>query len=52
VQDPHMQQLLHDFQEQFEEPHGLSPTCPHDHWIPLTKGAGPVNVHLYRYPQY
>jgi len=52
VQDPHMQQLLHDFQELFEEPHRLSPTRPHDHRIPITKGAGPVNVHPYRYPHY
>lgn len=52
VPDPDLQQILHNFQELYEEPHGLPPTRTHDHRIPLTKGAGPINVRPYRYPHY
>ncbi|KAK9071834.1 hypothetical protein SSX86_008263 [Deinandra increscens subsp. villosa] len=50
--DPIITSLLQQFQPLFEETHGLPPSRSHDHHIPLTNEAIPVNVKPYRYPHF
>ena len=45
-----LQELLHEFQDLFEEPRGLPPNRRHDHRIQIVPGAEPANVRPYRYP--
>lgn len=44
-------QLLHENEDLFVVPTGISPTRDHDHRIPLLLGTNPVNIKPYRYPQ-
>ena len=43
-------QLLADYLSVFQIPHGLPPSRPHDHHIPLLPNTTPVKVKPYRYP--
>jgi hypothetical protein len=45
-----LEELLVDFDDVFDEPHGLPPSRNHDHNITLMSGAPPVAVRPYRYP--
>lgn len=45
-----IQSLLQKYQPIFQTPHGLPPTRPHDHLIPLLPNTAPINVKPYRYP--
>ncbi|KAL4591556.1 hypothetical protein LXL04_004525 [Taraxacum kok-saghyz] len=51
---PHadIEALLQHFTKLFDPPHGLPPTSPHDHHIPLLPNTPPVNIKPYRYPHY
>nr|KYP50891.1 Transposon Ty3-G Gag-Pol polyprotein [Cajanus cajan] len=42
--------LLQKFSQLFQQPHGLPPSRPHDHHIPLIPSSNPVNIKPYRYP--
>lgn len=44
-----IRQVIHKYQEIFEEPKGLPPRRNCDHKIPLIEGAQPVNLRPYRY---
>lgn len=48
--DPAVANLLSEFPSVFLKPHGLPPSRPHDHHIPLLPNTPPVNVKPYRYP--
>lgn len=48
----HIEELLLEFREVFQEPTGLPPKRPHDHSIILKGGTSPINVRPYRYPYY
>lgn len=50
--DPHIQKLLTEYSHIFETPTSLPPPRNHDHHIPVTPKAPPVNVRPYRYPHY
>jgi hypothetical protein len=45
-----LKELLADFDDVFDEPHGLPPSRSHDHSITLMPGKPPVVVRPYRYP--
>ncbi|XP_019459949.1 PREDICTED: uncharacterized protein LOC109359708 [Lupinus angustifolius] len=45
-----IQTLLTRFYKNFHNPHGLPPSRPHDHSIPLLPNTAPVSVRPYRYP--
>jgi hypothetical protein len=45
-----VEQLLNNYLTVFKQPHGLPPSRPHDHRIPLLPNTSPVNVKPYRYP--
>ncbi|XP_058742349.1 uncharacterized protein LOC131614818 [Vicia villosa] len=47
---PQITTLLKSFPKVFHKPHGLPPSRPHDHHIPLLPNTTPVNVKPYRYP--
>jgi hypothetical protein len=47
---PEIQQLLQSYPTVFAKPHGLPPSRPHDHHIPIIPNTHPVNVKPYRYP--
>jgi hypothetical protein len=47
---PLLDHLLHQFTAVFEEPQGLPPARPYDHYIHLLPGTAPVAVRPYRYP--
>lgn len=42
--------ILHKYPQIFQDPHGLPPSRPHDHRIPLLPNTPPINVKPYRYP--
>ncbi|CAM8954210.1 unnamed protein product [Rhodiola kirilowii] len=44
--------ILRQFANIFTAPHGLPPSRPTDHRIPLIPGASPVTVKPYRYPHF
>lgn len=44
--------LLHQFEEVFQEPTELPSRRDFDHQIHLLPGSAPVNVRLYRYPHF
>lgn len=48
----HVEFLLQQFKDEFEEPMGLPPPRSHDHAINLKEGISPILVRLYRYPFY
>ena len=50
--NPHpaaIQELLHQYQDVFTEPHQLPPHRFYDHQIPLIPGSTPVNFRPYKY---
>jgi hypothetical protein len=47
-----LRKLLEEYNQIFEEPHGLPPNRVQDHKIPLQHGTGAVNVRPYRNPHY
>lgn len=50
---PEISNLLHEFQDIFEEPKTLPPCRKdHDHKIPLMEGSNPINQRPYRYTVY
>lgn len=46
-----LEHLLKLYSSMFDEPRGLPPACPYDHWIHLLLGTTPVVICLYRYLQ-
>ena len=46
---PKLQDLLEEFYELFEEPHGLPPHREQNHKIPLQENHRVINLRLYRY---
>ncbi|XP_062176260.1 uncharacterized protein LOC133881329 [Alnus glutinosa] len=49
---PPVAEVLQQFEDVFQEPHGLPPRRVLDHAITLQEGAQPVSVRPYRYPFY
>ena len=47
---PDMAALLHQFNSVFQKLHGLPPSRPHDHQIPINPNTPPINVKPYCYP--
>ncbi|GJS30573.1 reverse transcriptase [Tanacetum coccineum] len=47
---PQIQTLLKEFATVFDDPRELPPKRSHDHTIPLTPNAPPVNIRPYRHP--
>ena len=48
----HIENLLLELGEVFQEPKGILPNRSHDHPIVLKEGTTPISVHPYRYPYY
>ncbi|XP_058757342.1 uncharacterized protein LOC131630580 [Vicia villosa] len=47
---PEIANLIKSYPTVFQPPHGLPPSRPHDHHIPLNPNTAPINVRPYRYP--
>ncbi|XP_058733853.1 uncharacterized protein LOC131605523 [Vicia villosa] len=47
---PEIAALIKSYPTVFQAPHGLPPSRPHDHHIPLNPNTPPINVRPYRYP--
>ncbi|PNX96205.1 Ty3/gypsy retrotransposon protein, partial [Trifolium pratense] len=45
-----IQEVLKLYPTVFQPPHGLPPSRPHDHKIPIQPNTAPINVKPYRYP--
>ena len=48
----HIENLLLEFVEVFQEPKGIPPSRSHDHSIVLKEGTSPISVRPYKYPYY
>ena len=48
-EDPNLLPLLAEFSDIFDEPHNLSLTRRHDHYITILSGKPPANTQPYQY---